>query len=71
MPENHQCKEGLQGEIEGEHSGISQAGDCVPGWNGCEAPLAEHSLQEGSPALPVPQDMEEGCSLQGCTSGNS
>lgn len=71
MPGNHQCKKGLQGEIKGGQTGISQAGDCVPGQDGCEAPLTEHSLQEGPPALPFLQDLEEGCSLQACTSGSS
>lgn len=71
MPGNHQCKKGLQGEIEGGHSGIPQAGDCVPGQDSCEAPLAGHSFQEGSPALSVLKDLEEGCLLQACTSGNS
>lgn len=37
----------------------------------CEAMLTEHSLQEGSPALPVLQDLGEGCSLQARTSGSS
>lgn len=35
--------------------GMCQAGNCAPVQDGCIAPLAEHSLQEGSPALPFLQ----------------
>lgn len=47
---------------------MPQAGDHMPGQDGCVVPLAEHRLLEGSPALPFPQGLVVGCSLQGCTS---
>lgn len=34
------------------------------------APLAEYMLQEASPALPFPQGLVVGCSLQACVSAD-